>query len=634
MNILTLITSLQTRFPNYEWVLPPKLELGVLSTNEAFKQATLLKQNPSTLALSIGSEIEEYLVTEQLPFKVTTVGPYINITPTTTHLNSILKSGFDYTLNQDERVLLMDYFSPNVGKQMHIGHMRSGNIGEALRRLFILKGTQVITDNHIADCGIQFAILIWGVEHLPQLKLGIMKLDFDELSAEEVIDYLNQIYIATNALIESNPEIRENAQLIAGEVEASIKSNTTHKHAKRFELIQQIVEVNNRVFSSGESYLSLNESQPITESPITSDIARTLQDQPGVWGCNEEHRSGEFDLVLGESFYLKYLGEIDYWAEMGLLVKDGDGYYIDLEEEGLGRAYLITSKGYSIYVGRDTLARFVWAGLLGAQSMISIADNRQNHSFKQVFMVVDKVIKSGIYDTRNFGNLTSEQTKRAVSTLSNKPPIHIGFGFIKLKTGVMSGRKGTVVKFHDFIATLEQEVDVVLSEKSKDLRKNQYYYSKVQKLATATIKWFDLSRDKDQDIVFDPAQMLSFEGNTGIYQLYTYARITNILARTETTAQLNNTSISLLNATELTLLHTMYTLPYILESAISSLSPHILANHLLQLSSLINSWYASNSVAGEEDDARRDALLSLCRLMQAHLKLSLELLAIEPLDKI
>ena len=338
--------------------------------------------------------------------------------------------------------------------------------------------------------------------------------------------------------------------------------------------------------------------------------------------------------MLGESFYLKFLAEIDYWAESGLLVKDGDGYYMDLETEGLGRAYLITSKGYSIYVGRDVLARFVWAGLFGATSMISIADNRQNHSFKQVFAVVSKVLEAGLYYDKNFGDLTTAQTQRAIATLSKTAPEHVGFGFIKLKSGVMSGRKGTVVKFHDFIATLEKEVDVVLSEKSKDLRKNQYYYTKVQKIATATIKWFDLSRDKDQDIVFDATQMLSFEGNTGIYQLYTYARITNILARTETTAQLTSASISLLNTQELTILHTMYTLPYTLETAISTLSPHILANHLLQLSSLINSWYASNSVAGEVDSARRDALLGLCRLMQTHLSFCLQLLAIEPLERL
>ena len=632
MTILDLRRTLQTRF-DFEWSLPPKLPLGILTTNEAFKRAKAEKKNPQEIATALGGEIQEFLATEDLPFKVTTVGPYVNLLPTSTYLNSLLKNGLDYALPTREERIFLDFFSPNVGKEMHIGHMRSGNIGESLRRLLALSHAEIITDNHIADCGIQFAILIWGVEHVTRLKLPFSKVDF-ETDPEDVIEQLNRVYVATNALLETNPEIREEAQALASTLETAIRTEQTAQYARKFEIIEQIVEANNHAFSAGESYLSLNEHRT-EESPITPELVVRLQTQPGVWHASGQHRSGEFDVILGESYYQQFLGEFDFWYAQGLVEKEGEGYYVDLEEEGLGRAYLISSAGYSIYTGRDVLARFVWAGLFGADTLISVADNRQSHSFKQVFAVIRRVVQAGVYAERAFAGLSQEQTTRAVETLKKATSLHhIGFGFISLASGVMSARRGTVVKFHDFARELEAQVDSVLTEKNAKLRKRIPYYQKVQQLSAATIKWFDLSRDKDQDIVFDAGQMLAFEGNTGIYQLYTYARVCNILAKVETSAQLTSESITLLNETEQELLLEAYTLPYTLEQATERLTPHLVATHLYSLNTKINSWYAAHSVAQEPDPARRDALLALLRLLKTHLAFCLDLLAIEPLEQI
>ena len=632
MTILDLRQTLQTRF-DFEWSVPPRLLLGVLTTNEAFKRAKAERKNPQEIATTLGGEIQEFLAQENLPFKVTTVGPYINVLPTSTYLNSLLKHGLDYTLpTRTERVFL-DFFSPNVGKEMHIGHMRSANIGESLRRLLALSHAEIITDNHIADCGIQFAILIWGVEHVTQLKLPFSKVNF-EADPEDIIAQLNQVYVATNTLVETRPEIRSEAQTLAGKLEHAIRTNHTDQHTQEFEIIQDIVEANNHAFSAGESYLALNQYTD-SAAVISKALAARLQTQPGVWHASETHHSGEFDVVLGESYYQQFLDEFDHWHAQGLLEREGDGYYMDLEAEGLGRAYLISSAGYSIYTGRDVLARFVWAGLFGADMLISVADNRQSHSFQQVFAVVRRVVAAGVYEERSFTGLTQEQTNRAVSTLQKASSLHhIGFGFISLASGVMSARKGTVVKFHDFARQLEEQVDSVLTEKNPKVRKRIPYYQKVQQLSAATIKWFDLSRDKDQDIVFDAEQMLAFEGNTGVYQLYTYARISNILEKVETTAQLTSESITHLNEAEREILLEAYTLPYTLAQATDRLSPHLIATHLYSLNSKINSWYTAHSVAGESNSARRDALLALLRLLKTHLAFCLDLLAIEPLEQI
>ena len=632
MTILELQQTLFARF-DFEWSLPPKLTLGVLTTNEAFKRAKAERRAPQAIAVDLGNEIQEYLVSQKLPFKVTTAGPYINVLPTSTYLNNLLKHGLDYPLPAREERVFLDFFSPNVGKEMHIGHMRSANIGEALRRLLSLSHSELITDNHIADCGIQFAILIYGVEHITELKLPFGKIDFDA-PAEDVIEQLNQVYVAVNAAITERPEIREAAQDLAGNLETAIRTGQTERYAAQFATIRQIVEINNQAFSAGESYLALNQFET-EDSVITPELASVLNAQPGVWGAHDTHRSGEFDLILGESYYQQFLAEFDAWHAAGLIEQEGSGYYVDLEAEGLGRAYLISSAGYSIYTGRDVLARFVWAGLFGAKLLITTADNRQSHSFKQVFAVIKRIVDSGFYDTHTFTGLTEEQTQQAVNTLQQPESLHhVGFGFISLASGVMSARKGTVVKFHDFARELEAQVDKALTEKNPKGKRGIAYDRKVQSLAATTIKWFDLSRDKDQDIVFDAQQMLAFEGNTGVYQLYTYARISNILEKVETTAQLTSESITHLNETERELLLEAYTLPYTLTQATDRLAPHLIATHLYSLNGKINSWYAAHSVASEPDSARRDALLALLRLIKQHLAFGLNLLAIEPLEKI
>jgi arginyl-tRNA synthetase len=511
--------------------------------------------------------------------------------------------------------------------------MRSGNIGESLRRILSLSHQVVITDNHIADCGIQFAILLWGVNNLIKLGFPYKKIDFSE-STEDIITKLNTVYVNTNAAIEKDPTIREEAEQLAKKLEDSIKNNTTSDLETEFENIRSIVETNNIAFSAGESYLSLNNTTKIESNSISPEIKEFLINKPGVWSINTEHLPGQFDLVLGESFYQQYVSEFDLWHRKGLITKDSDGYYVDLETEKLGRCYLISSKGYSVYTGRDTLARFIWAGLFNTNSLISVVDNRQSHSFKQVFAVVNRIVKSNIYDENNFAFLTKEQTKQAISNLKKNQLHHIGFGFLSLPEGAMSARKGTVVKFHEFTKTIEAEVESILLEKTPELRKNQAFYEKIQKISTATIKWFDLSRDQEKDIVFNKKDMLSFEGNTGVYQLYTYARISNILLKTETTNQLDKNSITQLNDEEVNILNEMYTLPLLLENTSTLLKPNIISNHLLSLSSNINSWYVEYNVASEQDDDRRDALLGFCRKIKTHLGFALGLLGIETLDKI
>ncbi|NJL97047.1 arginine--tRNA ligase [Candidatus Gracilibacteria bacterium] len=617
---------LSQEFP-YEWTQPPDVTKGVLTTNQAFVIAKDTGVSPVEAAKQIQTKLQDFINTNNLILDVKTIGPYVNIVLSNNYLQNFFVNSQSEIQLTPKPPTFLEYFSPNVGKRMHIGHMRSANIGEAMRRICSLSST-VITNNHLADWGVQFGILIYGVLNLPQLKLGFTKIDWEKDDNSTIVEKLHKVYVATNSLIDNDESIRDSAKEITTTLEKNI-TQEKNNNSEIYSIWYNIIAATNLNYSAAESYFNLNQTSNTTIENISTEVAQNLQDKFGVWQINTSHKPGQFDLVIGESFYQHFLDEIHYWVQEGIAIQEGESIYIDLEQYNLGRCYLITSQGYSIYAARDILARFVWAGLFQTPSVATFADNRQNHSFKQVFTCIQLIIDSKIYQKKNFATLTKDQTSKALSILSANLPRHISFGFISLPEGTMSSRKGNVVLLQDFIKSIETQVKANLETKSKKELRSIADNQKIQKISTAVIKWYDLSRDREQDYVFDINQAVQFEGNTGIYQLYTIARLKNILRKNETTAQLVSNSINLLNKSELEILQKMTTLELILENITENYKPHHLCNYLSEFTSMINSWYAKYSVATEENDSRRDTLLHMVNKIISQLEFSLDLLGIE-----
>jgi arginyl-tRNA synthetase len=639
MLITDLSKELSKKFP-YNWSLPPDLTKGILTTNQAFLLAKELQKSPQQIAMELASEIQRYFDLNNLEFVAKPFGPYVNIDFSENGLqNYFYENKVAQFAPSDNAKVLVEYFSPNVGKKMHIGNIRTANIGEALRRSLLLRHASVITNNHLGDWGIQFGLLIWGVSHIEKLGIGLNGIDWDNENSDETVDILQKIYVKVNELTETDEEIRKECQATARELELDFGSNPDGNIESTW---RQIIDISIKSYTSAEAYLGLNVIQPGT-SKDDNDI--NLQDfvgKEGQWQYNNTHKNGQFDVIIGESFYNYFMKELrdlsrvskkDY-PGLDFIKTEGLAVYADLEAEGLGRCYLVSSDGYSIYAARDVLARFVWAGLFGTSMHISIADNRQTHTFQQSFMVIKKIIQSGYYQKNDFNLLTRDQLNKSMETLSKDSLKHVGFGFMTLPEGVMSARKGTVLLFETVKNLLESEIEKVLLEKTPDLKINADFNQKVQKIAVAALKWQDLSKDREQDIVFDVKQVTKFEGNTGVYQLYTLARIANILRKNETTSKLDPENIIMLNQTEIDILKKMYQLPYAVDGTIDNLKPHILCNYLFEFSTMVNSWYAEHSVAREQDTHRRDALLHLCFRIKIHIAYCLTLLGIEPIESL
>lgn len=643
-----LIIDLKKEF-DVEFNLTQDYSKGLLTSNDAFIRAKIDKQNPQSIAQDLAGKINFFLEKNNYLLTAVNIGPYINILPKNEIIKDI-KGLTDITkLKESDKIdqnVLVDYFAPNIAKNLHAAHIRSIDIGEALKRVFSLKYKTVIGDRHLGDWGVQFGILIWGIFN--GQKYDLQTIDFETNQSQQIIDDLTTLYVEVNGLIEINETIRPEAQKIAKALETELNSfdgnyqNTTylkywHKIAIRS------LEVNDLQ----SKRLGLNfdgfwkDSQKYNWS---EEVDNLIKNRTGVWLWNRESVSGVHDLDFGEAFLSKIAtSEIDNLINSSCFqVEENNGVksiFIDLEEEKLGRSYLISSDGYTTYIYRDVIVRFLWAGLFEASTMLSVVDSRQSHSFKQVFAIVRRLIKSGYYKNNNFAFLSSSQTQKALEILDQSSLFHVSFGIFKTGTGTMSSRKGSGFSLDSFLNEVDEAVLTKLTEKASENAEIIVKKSKIEILTKASVKWFDLYRDCEQDVNFDINEVISFEGNTGMYQLYTVSRLKSILKKnnfdeSENEINLSEKQICALKPDEIELLTYSLRLELVINQVIKNKKPHLICNYLFEYSSLVNSWYTKTSIVNETDQNRKKSLLMMVGYLVNHLTNTLQLLAIDTVDQI
>jgi arginyl-tRNA synthetase len=204
-----------------------------------------------------------------------------------------------------------------------------------------------------------------------------------------------------------------------------------------------------------------------------------------------------------------------------------------------------------------------------------------------------------------------------------------GFGFFSLPEGVMSTRKGLIFEFEKLQQTLKSSVKQVLEEKNYTTISTD----KIRKISVAALKWADLYRDREQDVVFDTAQVVKFEGNTGVYQLYSIARLNSILEK-ESRIDSGDLQVELLDEIEKEILSKILQLPLVLELVMTHWKPHYLCSYQYELASQINSWYATHSIKKETDNSIKTNRIALTKLCKQVLSRNLELLGIDPVREL
>lgn len=311
-----------------------------------------------------------------------------------------------------------------------------------------------------------------------------------------------------------------------------------------------------------------------------------------------------FEHHLGESFYEdKMKAEIKRVKKAEIATNEDELLYVDLEKENLGRCILVKSDGASTYHLRDLAAYTYRFDELKVDKNLYVVDSRQAHHFRQLFKVAELLGLPGI-------------------TASE----HVSYGFVTLPDGSLSTRKGRIVQAKEVIEQGIERAKKVVEEKNPELPDKDNVTLEVTR---AAIKFLNLSANRNTDIVFDWEQILRFDGDTGPYLQYTYARIQSILRKARMSGVVSGADLT---EAETDLLRVVYRFPEEVAKAYHHNDPHFIAQFLLSLSHEFNSFYANTPVLQAEEAVRLQRL-ALCAAVAQVIKNGLELLGINVLEE-
>ncbi len=309
-----------------------------------------------------------------------------------------------------------------------------------------------------------------------------------------------------------------------------------------------------------------------------------------------------FDEHKGESSYEKDLPAIvDDAVKKAVATKKPDGaVVVDLTGDDLDEAVLVKSDGASTYLLRDLATIKYRKKEHKFSKNIYVVDVRQSHHFKQVFRVADKLGYEGVGESQ-----------------------HVSYGFVKLPEGIMSTRQGNIISIEAVIKEASTRALKIIEEKNPNL-KNKLDIA--QQVGLGALKYFDLKHNRNNDIVFDWNEALSFEGNTGPYLQYTHARLKSILRKGRI---IKVSAVQSITNQEKAVLRKLLLFPDKVADAAADFLPSILAEHLYDLAAAVNSFYHASPVLQEKDKNLRKTRLAIVSASASVLKIGLNLLGIE-----
>lgn len=479
-----------------------------------------------------------------------------------------------FTKAASPKTIVIDFSSPNVAKPMHVGHIRSTGIGDALQRALRLLGHKVISDNHIGDWGTQFGKLLLGWKQI---------LNRAELERDAIAE-LERLYKVINAECDANPARLEEAKSELVKLQAGDAENTA--------IWKEMIALSQKQFD--EIYGRL-----------------------GV----------KFDFALGESFYNPWLGEVvnDLLAKKiaresegavgvfsdGSLPPKEDPFLVNRDGEWVADPALVRkSDGGFNYTTTDLATIDYRLKTWSPQEIIYVVDDRQSGHFKKLFLIF---------------------TRWKPDAAKTTKLVHVGFGKIMGEDGKpFKTRSGDTVKLGELLDEAVERAYKTVCEKSAELpAAQQHEIARV--VGLGAVKYADLLPNRQSDYIFSWDKMLALQGNTAPYLLYAYARIKSIFRKAE--GRIQNAEIKLVAPEEITLANHLLNFGITLEAVAEELRPNYLCNYLFELAGKFTSFYENCPVLKAEDDATKNSRLALCDLTARVLKQGLETLGIETVEQ-
>lgn len=537
-----------------------------------------IKGNPVHIGESIGNYLVEN-VHEVKAFNV--VKGFLNIEISDAYyLNffNAIKNNEDYgfvTPTEDEKAIMVEYSSPNTNKPLHLGHVRNNLLGYSVSEILKASGkkvykTQIINDRGIHICKSMLAWKQFGQNKTPQTS----NLKGDKLVGNYYVKFDQEYKKQIAALMEeghSEEVAKKNAPILLEAQEMLQKWEAGDK-----EVVDLWKKMNGWVYEGfAETYKNL-----------------------GV----------DFDTLYYESD--TYLLGKEFVAEglkSGVFIKEADGsVWCDLTEDGLDKKIVQRSDGTAVYITQDigtAIQRIKDFPDVGG--MVYTVGNEQDYHFQVLFLILKKL---GFDWAKNL--------------------YHLSYGMVDLPSGKMKSREGTVVDADDLIT----EMATTAKEISEELGKlDGYSEDEKQKLHSiiglGALKYYILKVDPKKRILFDPKESIDFQGNTGPFIQYTYARIQAILRKADFDLSAN-IEISL-QPKEKELLKQLELFPEIIQNAASQHSPAIVANYTYDLVKEFNSFYQNVSILGAENLNEKVFRVQLSKKVASTIKLAFQVLGIQ-----
>jgi len=471
-------------------------------------------------------------------------------------------------------LVMIEYSSPNTNKPLHLGHIRNNLLGHSVSSILKATGKRVEQVNLVNDRGIHIckSMLAWqkngdGEDPVSSQMKG------DHLVGKYYVSY-DQIYKSqVQALVENGmPQKEAEAE---AEVLREAREMLRKWEAEDPEVRKLWKTMNSWVYAGFE----------LTYKRLGISFDKTYYE-------SETYK-------LGKELVLKGLYE-------GVLYqKEDDSVWANLEEEGLDHKLLLRSDGTSVYMTQDVGTAHQRYEESTFDSHIYVVGNEQNYHFQVLAIVLKKL-----------GYAWAEKL------------YHLSYGMVELPEGKMKSREGTVVDADD----LMDEMETTARQMSEELGKLEEFTEEeksriYRQVGMGALKYFILKVDPKKNMTFDPRESVDFNGNTGSFIQYTYARIRSVLRKGADTHK--GTSQEVLNEKEIALIRIMYDFPDILVEAARTLNPSLLANFLYELAKEFNQFYHDHSILSAETDGQVSQRLLLIESAGNIIESGMELLGIE-----
>ncbi|MFI7010429.1 arginine--tRNA ligase [Streptomyces sp. NPDC050145] len=492
------------------------------------------KANPRELA----AQVVERITTGDLLADIEVSGPgFLNVTVTDKAITETLAARaadgdrLGVPLKENPGVTVVDYAQPNVAKEMHVGHLRSAVIGDALRGMLDFTGEKTIGRHHIGDWGTQFGMLIqYLIENPDQLSAET------DTDGEQAMSNLNRVYKASRAVFDADEDFKERARKRVVALQSGDKET--------LDLWQRFVDESKVYFYSVFEKLDMEirDEEIVGESAYNEGMPETarLLEEMGVAVRSEGALVVFFDDIKGKDD-----------KPVPLIVQKADG--------GFG------------YAASDLTAIRDRVQNLHATELIYVVDVRQSLHFKMVF-----------------------ETARRAGWLSDDVTAHnMGYGTVLGADGKpFKTREGETVKLEDLLDEAAERATAVVREKAEKVGlTEQEIVENGRYVGIGAVKYADLSTSPSRDYKFDLDQMVSLNGDTSVYLQYAYARIKSILRRADASdAPVAHPELALEPAERALGLHLDAFGDTVFEAA-AEYAPHKLAAYLYQLASLYTTFY-------------------------------------------